>query len=67
MYNRRDFLKSTAWMGAVAMASGCATNPIKMFGTSGAPMQGFALKPMKKVRVAYSFEAVARTESPHLL
>ena len=52
MYNRRDFLKSTAWMGAVAMASGCATNTLKMFGVSGAPMQGFALKPMKQVRVA---------------
>jgi hypothetical protein len=39
-------------MGAVAMAAGCANNPLKLFGTTGAPMQGFALKPMKKVRVA---------------
>ena len=52
MHSRRDFLKSTAWMGAVAMASGCTSNPLKMFGTTGAPMQGFALKPMKQVRVA---------------
>ena len=52
MHNRRNFLKSTAWMGAVAMAAGCSSNPLKFFGTSGAPMQGFALKPMKKVRVA---------------
>ena len=50
--NRREFLKGTAWMGAVAMAAGCASNPLKIFGTTGAPMQGFALKPMKKVRVA---------------
>ena len=39
-------------MGAVAMAAGCASDPLKMFGAVGAPMQGFALKPMKKVRVA---------------
>ena len=50
--NRRDFLKSTAWMGALAMAAGCAGNNLKMFAPCGAPMQGFRLKPMKKVRVA---------------
>ena len=50
--DRREFLKSAAWMSAVAMAAGCANNPLKFFGTTGAPMQGFALKPMKKVRVA---------------
>ena len=50
--DRREFLKSAAWMSAVAMAAGCANNPLKLFGTTGAPMQGFALKPMKKVRVA---------------
>ena len=52
METRREFFKSAAWMGAVAMAAGCANNPLKLFGTTGAPMQGFALKPMKKVRVA---------------
>ena len=50
--DRREFLKSAAWMSAVAMAAGCANNSLKLFGTTGAPMQGFALKPMKKVRVA---------------
>ena len=50
--NRRDFLKGTAWMGFAALAAGCSSNPLKLFGTCGAPMQGFALKPMKKVRVA---------------
>ena len=50
--NRREFLKGTAWMGVAAMAAGCSSNPFKFFGPSGAPMQGFALKPMKKVRVA---------------
>lgn len=50
--NRRDFFKSTAWMGALAMAAGCIGNKFKMFEPCGAPMQGFALKPMKKVRVA---------------
>ena len=52
MKTRREFFTSAAWMGAVAMAAGCANNPLKLFGTTGAPMQGFALKPMKKVRVA---------------
>ncbi len=49
---RREFLRGTAWMGAAALAAGCAGNPLRMFGTCGAPMQGFALPPMKKVRVA---------------
>ena len=39
-------------MGLAAMAAGCSSNPLKFFGPSGAPMQGFALKPMKEVRVA---------------
>ena len=49
---RREFLRGTAWMGAAAIAAGCSSSPFRMFGTCGAPMQGFALKPMKKVRVA---------------
>ena len=49
---RREFLKGAAWMGAAAMVAGCSSNPLKFFGTRGAPMQGFALKPMEKVRVA---------------
>ena len=50
--NRREFLKGTAWMGATAIAAGCMSDPLRIGGTIGAPMQGFALKPMKKVRVA---------------
>ena len=50
--NRRQFLTESAWMGVAAIAAGCSSNPFRMFGTCGAPMQGFALKPMKKVRVA---------------
>ena len=38
--NRRDFLKGTAWMGAAAMAAGCA-NSLKFCGNGGM-MQGFA-------------------------
>ena len=49
---RREFLKSTAWMGIAAVAAGFADNPLKLAGATGAPMQGFALKPIKKVRVA---------------
>lgn len=39
-------------MGMAAMSAGCSSNPFKFFGACGAPMQGFALKPMKEVRVA---------------
>ena len=49
---RREFLRGTAWMGAAALMAGCAGRSLKMFGPCGAPMQGRALKPMKKVRVA---------------
>jgi predicted dehydrogenase len=47
--NRRDFLKGTAWMGAAAMAAGCA-NSLKFCGAGGM-MHGFAVAPLKKVRV----------------
>ena len=47
--NRRDFIKGTAWMGAAAMAAGCA-NSLKFCGSGGA-MQGFFCEPLKKVRV----------------
>ena len=50
--SRRNFLKGTAWMGVAAMAMDCFGNPVKLTAPVGAPMQGFALKPMKKVRVA---------------
>ena len=50
--DRRGFLKGTAWMTAAAAAAGCMNAPLRIGGTRGAPMQGFALKPMKKVRVA---------------
>ena len=49
--NRRDFLKGTAWMGAAAFAAGCigakSGSPIP----GGATMQGFAVAPIKKVRI----------------
>jgi len=48
MNSRRDFLKGTAWMGAVAMCGGCATD-LKL--TDGGKMQGFSCAPLKKVRV----------------
>ncbi len=51
MQNRRDFLKGTAWMGAAAMAAGCMGSGAKLTGGIGAPMQGFAAKPLKQVRV----------------
>ena len=47
MNSRRDFLKGTAWMGAVAMFGGCEA--LKL--TNGGTMQGFVCAPLKKVRV----------------
>ena len=49
--NRREFLKGTAWMGAAAFAAGCQLDRLG-FGAGG-QMQNFALKPMKRVRVAF--------------
>ncbi|MDD4019845.1 MAG: Gfo/Idh/MocA family oxidoreductase [Kiritimatiellae bacterium] len=48
---RREFLKGTAWMGAMAFAAGCASTGAKLTENVGAPMQGFRCKPMPKVRV----------------
>ncbi len=51
--NRREFLKGTAWMGLAAMAAGCVSKGMKITGGSGAPMQGYADKPMETVRVGF--------------
>ena len=47
--NRREFLKGTAWMGAAAVAAGCACD--KVLAGTGGSMQGFACKPLKRIRV----------------
>ena len=49
--NRRNFLTGTLAMGAAVAAAGCVNARRKLTGTSGAPMQGFADKPLKRVRV----------------
>ena len=49
---RRGFIQSAAWMSVALMAGECLGGRLKVTGPSGAPMQGCALKPMKKVRVA---------------
>ena len=47
--DRREFLKGTAWMGAAAVAAGCAT---KGFGFGeGGKMATYADKPFQKLRV----------------
>ena len=51
--NRRDFLKGTAWMGLAAMAAGCMSKGMKLTGGGGAPMQGYADKPMETIRVGF--------------
>ena len=51
--NRREFLKSTAWMGAAAMAAGCISKANAVSTGIGAPMHGFRVAPMKQVRVGF--------------
>lgn len=46
---RREFLAGTAWMGAAALAAGCLSKGSILSG--GANMFGFAVAPIKKVRV----------------
>ena len=48
---RREFLKGTAWMGLAAVAAGCMGRGMKLTCGSGAPMQGWADKPMDVVRI----------------
>ena len=50
-FDRREFLKGTAWMGAAAMAAGCQLNRLG-FGEGG-KMQNFAVKPFKRIRVGF--------------
>ena len=50
--NRREFLTSSFFMGALAAAAAPMQNSLKLTSPCGAPMQGYALKPMKRVRVA---------------
>ena len=48
---RRDFIRGTAWLGAAAMAGGCATRS-GMFGcASGAPMHGFCAPKLPHIRL----------------
>ena len=50
---RREFLKGAAWMGAAAMAAGCMSGGKKLCDSAGAPMHGFTVPPMKRVRVGF--------------
>ena len=51
MNDRREFLKGAAWMGAAAMAAGCISAGKKICDSTGAPMHGFTVPPMKRIRV----------------
>ena len=57
--NRRGFLANTLALGATVAAAGCINARNKLTGISGAPMQGFADKPLKKVRVGIAGVAAA--------
>jgi hypothetical protein len=49
--SRREFLMGSLAVGVSVAAAGCMNARAKLTGLSGAPMQGYADKPMKKVRV----------------
>ena len=51
--SRRDFLMGTAWMGAAAVAAGCMSQRAALGSGVGAPMHGFRVAPMKRVRVGF--------------
>ena len=57
--DRREFLTQTMGLGVAAVAAqsaGAVENPLKLGGstpTAGAPMQGFRVAPMDKVRVGF--------------
>ena len=48
--SRREFLAGAAWMGMAAVAGGCLSADRKL--AVGGSMAGFAVAPMKRVRVA---------------
>ena len=51
MKTRREILKGSAWMGAAAFLAGCQFDGVLGAAKTGAPMQGFQLPPMKKIRL----------------
>ena len=53
--DRREFIRNTMLMGLAAAAGGCASRGgwAGIGGGAGAPMHGFAAKPMKRVRVGF--------------
>ena len=50
-FDRREFFKGTARMGLAAVAAGCQAE--RLFGITGAPMAGFADKPIRNVRIGF--------------
>ena len=48
--NRREFIKGTAWMAALAAAGGSFSGCISL-GGGASPMSNFAVAPLKKIRV----------------
>jgi len=50
-FDRRDFLKGTAWMLGAAAAGGCASRALNLGGTGS--LTNFAVPPMSKIRVGY--------------
>ena len=53
--SRREFLTGTAWRGVAAAAAGCLTKGgvAGIGGGLGAPMYGFKVAPMKRIRVGF--------------
>ena len=66
--NRREFLTGAAWMGAAAMAAGCMSKGSVVSGIgggAGAPMHGFRVAPLKKVRVGVIGVGARGTHAVH--
>ena len=51
MFDRREFLKGTAWMGAAALAAGRVAAAERLAPSSA--MSGFAVPPMERIRLAF--------------
>lgn len=49
---RREFLKGTAWMGALAFAAGCVGDRMRLVADGGS-MYDFRVAPMKRIRIGF--------------
>jgi len=68
IFDRRGFLQGAAWMGAAAVAAGCVgrrSAVCGLGGAGGAPMHGFRVEPMERVRVGFIGVGARGTAAVH--